>query len=102
MKIMACALMAGALAGCVTAQERLAQQSALDDGKCKSYGAQPGSLRSMQNATRFREDSGRGDDRCVAKRQLQLHEERAVYDYLLLSSGAMRPPSHFPNQRRRQ
>lgn len=30
------------LSGCVTAEERAAQMTALDDGKCQGYGAKPG------------------------------------------------------------
>ncbi len=41
-------LLTALLAGCMTAEERAHQLAAQDDGKCRSYGAQPGSVAYVQ------------------------------------------------------
>lgn len=62
MRALAIFFIAIGLTGCVTAEERARQLAAIDDGKCRSYGAQPGApayvqCRTQLDATRTQADA---------------------------------------------
>ena len=53
-------VVAGLLTGCMTAEQRVAQ----DDGKCRSYGAEPGSSAYVQCRTQL--DAAQTQARAIA------------------------------------